>query len=76
MPRQVVSGCRGEYLAAAQPGAWPISAEEKQQIRDGLARSLREKFTQELARTGRYRVVESAGEDVLRIKAEIRDLSI
>jgi hypothetical protein len=60
----------------AEPGHWPISPEEKQQIREGLARILREEFTQEIARSGRYRVVESAAEGVLRIKAEIRDLVI
>jgi hypothetical protein len=61
---------------SAEPGGWPISPEEKQQIREGLARILREAFTQELTRSSRYRVVESPGEDVLRIKAEIRDLAI
>ena len=59
-----------------QPGGMPISADEKQHIREGLASILRDEFTHELARSGRYHVVESPAEDVLRIKAEIRDLAI
>jgi uncharacterized protein DUF3313 len=58
------------------PGGQPISAAERQQIRDGLARILRDEFTHELTRSGRYQVVESSGENVLRIKADIRDLVI
>jgi hypothetical protein len=54
----------------------PISAEEKQQIRDGLAKVLREEFTSELSKSERYKVVEAPGDNVLRIKAEIRDLYI
>ncbi|MEO8063524.1 MAG: DUF3313 family protein [Pseudomonadota bacterium] len=53
-----------------------VSAAERQQIRDGLARILREEFTRELARSGRYRVVEAPAENVLRVKADIRDLII
>jgi len=59
-----------------QPGGRPITADEKQQIRAGLARILRDEFTHELARSGRYQVVEAPADDVLRIKAEIRDLVI
>jgi hypothetical protein len=58
------------------PGGWPISTEEKEQIREGLARIVREEVTRELSRSGRYQVVETAGDDVLRIDAEIRDLVI
>lgn len=58
------------------PAGRTITAEEKREIREGLARILREEFTRELARTDRYRVVDSPGEHVLRIKAEIRDLQI
>lgn len=65
---------RGDW--GAERGGWPISPEEKQQIREGLARILRDEFTHEIARSNRYRVVESPGADVLRIKAEIRDLVI
>jgi Protein of unknown function (DUF3313) len=59
-----------------RPGGQVISPAERQQIRDGLARILRDEFTRELTRSGRYRVVDSLGEDVLRIKADIRDLVI
>jgi hypothetical protein len=58
------------------PTGRSVTAEEKQEIREGLARILREQFARELARTDRYRVVESAAEHVLRIRAEIRDLQI
>lgn len=54
----------------------PITAEEKQEIRRGLAHVLKDEFVAELGRSNRYPVVDAAGEDVLRVKAEIRDLSI
>ncbi len=59
-----------------KPGGWPITADEKQKIRDGLAKIVREEVTRELSRSGRYQVVESPGDDVLRIDAEIRDLVV
>jgi hypothetical protein len=59
-----------------KPGGWPIGADEKQQIRDGLARIVREEVTRELSRSGRYQIVATPGDDVLRIDAEIRDLVI
>jgi hypothetical protein len=59
-----------------RPGGWPITAEEKQKIRDGLARILREEVTRELSSSGRYQIVEAPADDVLRIDAEIRDLVI
>jgi hypothetical protein len=59
-----------------RPGGQPISADERLKIRTGLARILREEFTSELARSGRYQVTDAPGEGVLRIKADIRDLSI
>ena len=58
------------------PQGYPITAAEKQKIRAGLAQVLREEFARELGRSGRYRVVDAPDEDVLRIRAEIRDLSI
>ena len=45
-------------------------------IRDGLARVLRKEFTRELAQSGRYDVVTTPSDGVLRIEAEIRDLYI
>jgi hypothetical protein len=59
-----------------RPGGVPVSAEEKQDIRDGLARVLRDAFGRELTHSRRYQVVTAPGEGVLRIKAEIRDLYI
>lgn len=53
-----------------------VSAAEKLQIRTGLARVLREEFVKTLTRDGRYQVVDDAADDVLRIRAEIRDLYI
>lgn len=58
------------------PAGTPISAEENQEIRNGLAQVLKDEFTAELVRSGRYPVVDAPGDDVLRIKADIRDLSI
>jgi hypothetical protein len=59
-----------------KPNGWPISAEEKQEIRDGLARIVREEVTREFSRSGRYQIVETPADDVLRIDAEIRDLVV
>ncbi len=58
------------------PAGMPISAQEKNDIREGLARVLRDAFTQEISRSGEYRIVTVPAEGVLRIKAEIRDLFI
>jgi hypothetical protein len=59
-----------------QTGGQRISATDKQEIREGLERVLREAFTKELTKSERYTVVNAPGDDVLRIKAEIRDLYI
>jgi Protein of unknown function (DUF3313) len=59
-----------------RPGGVAVSAKEKQDIRDGLARVLRNAFSSELTHSGRYQIVTEPGEGVLRIKAEIRDLYI
>ncbi len=59
-----------------KPSGVAVTAEEKQNIRDGLARVLREAFSRELARSGRYHIVAVPDKGVLRIKAEIRDLYI
>ncbi|HWM67180.1 MAG TPA: DUF3313 family protein [Steroidobacteraceae bacterium] len=53
-----------------------VTAAEKQTIKEGLAKIVREELTKELARSGRYSLVEAADEDVLRVKAEVRDLII
>jgi len=58
------------------PTGTPISAQEKQEIRQGLAHVLSDEFKTELGRSGRYQVVDAPAEDALRIKADIRDLYI
>jgi hypothetical protein len=59
-----------------RPGGQAVSPSEKQAIRDGLARELREAFTKELERSGHYQVVTTPAADVLRIQADVRDLYI
>jgi hypothetical protein len=58
------------------PAGGPITAAERQTIKDGLARILREELQRELAASGRYSLVSTADADVLRVRAEIRDLYI
>lgn len=59
-----------------RPADGPVTAAEKQRIREGLAQILREEFQRELERSDRYRLVDVADDGVLRIRAEIRDLVI
>jgi hypothetical protein len=54
----------------------PITAAQKQTIKDGLAKLFREELKKVLQQPGGYPVVDAAGDDVLRIRAEIRDLYI
>jgi hypothetical protein len=58
------------------PGGFSVSATDKQEIREGLARVIQQEFTAELSRMGRYEVVQTPAEDTLRIKADIRDVYI
>ena len=53
-----------------------ITSAEKLAMREGLARILREEFVRVLTKDGRYSVVDTAGDDVLRIRAEIKNLYI
>ncbi len=53
-----------------------ITAEEQQEIKTGLEKILREEFKKELSKSQRYSVVDTPGDDVLKITAEIRDLQI
>ncbi len=59
-----------------QQGPRRVTPEEKQRIQEGLERVLREELARELERAGGYKLVEAPAHDVLRIKAEIRDLYI
>jgi hypothetical protein len=54
----------------------PISVAERQSIKDGLAKIFRQELRKELERPGGYAMVDTAGANVLRIRAEIRDLYI
>jgi Protein of unknown function (DUF3313) len=58
------------------PAGGPITAAEKQTIRDGLARIFRDELQKQLGGPGGYPLVHTADADVLRIRAEIRDLYI
>jgi len=58
------------------PAGGPITSAERQTIRDGLAKIVRQELARELASSGRYTLVNSPDADVLRIRAEIRDLYI
>jgi len=59
-----------------RPGGQAVTAQEKARIQNGLERVLREAFGKELAATHRYSLTDAPGDDVLRVKAEIRDLYI
>lgn len=56
-----------------RPGGRALDAREKAKIRDDLGHVLRKAFIAELEKGG-YRIVDEPGDDVLRVKAEIRDL--
>ncbi len=58
------------------PNGGPITARERQTIRDGLAKIIREELQKGLAGPGGYALVNTADADVLRVKMEIRDLYI
>jgi hypothetical protein len=60
----------------AEPGGAAVTVAQKQTIKSGLAKILRQELAKELVRSGHYSLVGAADEDVLRIKAEIRDLTI
>src|SRR5277367_5576434 len=47
----------------------PITAAQKQTIKDGLAKLFREELKKVLQQPGGYPVVDAAGDDVLRIRA-------
>jgi hypothetical protein len=59
-----------------EPGGAPVTVAEAQTIKRALAKILQQELSKELVRSGQYSLVSAADEDVLRIKAEIRDLNI
>jgi hypothetical protein len=58
------------------PAGGPITPAERQAIRDGLSRIVREELKKELTKSGRYSLTDRADTDVLRVRMEIRDLYI
>jgi hypothetical protein len=53
-----------------------VTTEDRQKIKGTLAKILRDRLAKALTSSGRYTLVDTAGDDVLRIKADIRDLYI
>ncbi len=53
---------------------WPVTPKESLDIRQRLAKVLREEFIRTLERDGKYAVATAPADNVLRIKAEIRNL--
>jgi hypothetical protein len=66
------------FAKSAKPdrAGGPITAAEKQKIRIGLGKIFREELEKELTHPQGYALVSHADADVLRIRAEIRDLYI
>lgn len=54
----------------------PIPLAERQRIKDGLAKILREEFSRELQHNGHYQIVDAPADDVLQVNASIIDLYI
>lgn len=54
----------------------PITASERVTIKDGLAKIFREELTKEIQQSAGYKIVSKPDANVLRIRAEIRDLYI
>jgi Protein of unknown function (DUF3313) len=58
-------------------GSWiKLSAEERENIRTGVAKIVYEELVKELQNKGSYQVVNEAGPDVLRVKAKIVNLYV
>ena len=53
-----------------------LSTEERENIRNGVARIVQEEFVKELQGQSSYKVVEAAGPDVLRVKVNIVNLYV
>jgi Protein of unknown function (DUF3313) len=53
-----------------------VTTEDKQKIKDGLADLVRQRLSKALNSSGRYTLVDAPADEVLRIKADIRDLYI
>jgi len=60
----------------ARPLDSRVAVADEQTIKADLSKLLRQELRKALIRSGRYEIVQAADEDVLRIKAEIRDLHI
>lgn len=53
-----------------------LDAEERENIRSGVAKIVQEEFAKEMGKGGTYEVVSVAGPDVLRLRASIADLYV
>jgi hypothetical protein len=60
----------------SEPTDTRLTVAGRRTIRDRLAELSRRELAKELVRSGHYSLVKTAGEDVLRIKAEIREICI
>ena len=61
----------------SRPGSRiPIGAAEREEIRTGLAKLVREQFVKALEQKGRYGVVNESGADVLRIRIYVANLIV
>jgi hypothetical protein len=54
----------------------PIGAADREEIRTGLAKLVRDQFVKELEAKGRYKVVNESGPDVLRLKPYVANLIV
>src|SRR5262249_167222 len=54
----------------------PIGAADREEIRNGLAKLVRDQFVKALSEKGRYPVVNEPGPDVLRLKPYIANLVV
>jgi Protein of unknown function (DUF3313) len=63
--------------APKRPGsALPLPESDREAIRSGVARIVHEEFVRELQSNSGYRIVDAAGPDVLRVRADIANLIV
>ena len=67
---------RKDWKPNRSGSSFPLDIKDREAIRTGVAKLVREEFARELQAKSRYQVVDVAGPDVLRIKADIVDLYV
>ena len=76
----IVEPVQVSFSAAWKPkrigSSLPLPEDERERIRAGVARIVHEEFVRELGAKSSYRVVTSAGPDVLRVKPDIVNLYV